>query len=139
MAGGIDAAHANQLLAVSLATGGSSTSTTTYPVRMRLMTANGSDVSAGSELPSGGSYVAGSGISLAGALGAPSSQTVSNSAVITQTNMPAVGSPGIQGAEFWDSAGTPARKWWGPLTVAKTFNAGDTFTVAIAGLSINLA
>lgn len=143
MAGGIDATHAAQLLALSLATGGSTTSCTTYPVRARLMTANGTDTSLGTELGSGGSYVNGSGITLAGLLGAPTGQpgaspTVSNTGVITQTNMPAVSSPGIQGMEFWDSAGSPARKWWGPLSSNKTTNAGDTFSIAISSLGFTL-
>lgn len=138
MAGGIDAGHSNALLAVSLATGGSTTATTTYPCRMRLMTSNGSDTANGTELASGGSYVNGSGITLAGLLAAPASQAVTNSGAITQTNMPAVSSPGIQGAEIWDSAGSPGRKWWGPLSSAKTTNAGDTFSIAASSLSINL-
>jgi hypothetical protein len=143
MSGGIDATHAAQLLAISLATGGVTTATTTYPLYMRLMTSNGSDTTLGTELASGGGYENGVGISLAASLGAPAGQptaspTVSSTAVITQVNMPAVPSPGLQGTEYWDSASSPARKWWIPLSAAKTTNAGDTFSVAIGALTFTL-
>jgi hypothetical protein len=50
--------------------------------------------------------------------------------------MPAVT---VVGVELWDSAGTPARKWWGALTASKTLNSGDTFSIASGSLTAALS
>jgi len=44
----------------------------------------------------------------------------------------------ITAIELWDSAGTPARKWFGALTANKTTNLGDTFTIASGSLTAGL-
>jgi hypothetical protein len=31
----------------------------------------------------------------------------------------------VNGVEIWDSAGTPVRLWWGPLTTPRSLQAGD--------------
>jgi hypothetical protein len=44
----------------------------------------------------------------------------------------------IVGVELWDSAGSPVRKWWGPLAANKTTVLGDTFTIAAGSLTATL-
>ena len=100
----------------------------TAPLKLRLMTTNGSDASAGTEV-TGGSYAAQS-----VTIGSSSSgSTVTNSADVTYTAMPACT---VVGVEIWDSAGTPVRLWYGPLTANKTVASGDTFTITAGSLSL---
>jgi hypothetical protein len=57
---------------------------------------------------------------------------------LTFAGMPAVASPGVQGIELWDSAGTPKRKWWGPLAASVITNLGDTVSIASGSLNVVL-
>lgn len=102
----------------------------TTPLKVRLMTANGSDSAAGTEA-SGGSYA-----SQSVTFTAASSGASSNNADVSFTDMPATT---IVGLEVWDSAGTPVRIWYGALTANKTTNAGDTFTIATGDLDVSLS
>lgn len=106
-------------------------STPTRPpgLSVRLMTANGSDASAGTEV-SGGSYAAQS-VSFSAA----SSGATSNSADLTFTGMPACT---VVGLEIWDTSGTPRRLWYGALSASKTVNSGDTFQITSGSLSLSL-
>lgn len=105
----------------------------TSPVKCRLMTANGTDSAAGTEVSTSGGYTAG-GTSVT--FGTAASGATDNTTAVTWTNMPAVT---IQGIELWDSAGSPVRLAYGALTANKTTNAGDTFTIAIGDIDITLA
>lgn len=129
---GLDAAHAANIVDASVGT--ASFVATVTPLRCRIMTANGSATANGTELASGGSYVAGTGMSPAtfGSASTTTGQAVSNAA-LTQTGMPTAAT--LAGIELWDSAGTPKRKWWGALTASKSTNAGDTFTVPAGSLT----
>lgn len=131
----LDQSHATTLLVYSLsaaATGGTPVATTA-PVHLRLMITNGSATVNGTELPTGGGYVQGTGITpVAFTLG---TATVSNSGALTQTNMP---SSTIVGGELWDSSPTPHRLWQGALSANKIVNSGDTFTIPIGSLIIGL-
>lgn len=102
----------------------------TTPLKVALVTANGSDSAAGTEV-SGGSYVRQSVTFDSAASGA-----TQNAGAVTFTNMPAVT---VVGVEVWDNAGTPVRIWYGALTANKTLNAGDTFIIAIGDLDLSLA
>ncbi len=100
----------------------------TTPLKCRLMTVNGSDSAAGTEV-TGGTYTPQSvtvGTSASGS-------TVTNSGDLVFTLMPACT---VVGVEIWDSAGTPVRLWWGPLAANKTVNSGDTFTISAGSLSL---
>lgn len=90
--------------------------TPTTPLKLALVTANGSVSAAGTEV-TGGSYARQT-ITFAAASGG----SASNSADITFTSMPACT---VVGLEVYDSAGTPVRLWWGALTSAKTLASGD--------------
>jgi hypothetical protein len=128
---GLDATHAANLVDGSLGT--AAFVATTGPIKCRLMTANGSATSNGTELGTAAGYTAGTGapsVTFASA-STTTGQAASNSAV-SVTNMPAAT---IVGVELWDSAGTPKRKWWGALAANKTTVLGDTFTIASASLT----
>jgi hypothetical protein len=102
----------------------------TGPLKLRLMTANGTDSAAGTEV-AGGSYAAQTII-----LGAAAGGSQSNTNLIEYPGMPACT---VVGAEIWDSAGSPQRLWKGALTSSQIVNAGNTFRVQIGQLSVSLS
>lgn len=103
--------------------------TVTTPMKARLMTANGSDSANGTELGTSGGYTALGATITFGSVAA--SGSISNTAAVTWTNMPATT---IVGLEIWDSTGTPVRIWWGALAASKTVASGDTFEFAIGAV-----
>jgi hypothetical protein len=113
--------------------GGTAFTAPTAPVKVALTTTVGTATAPGTEV-SGGSYARQT-LSITPASGAAAG---SNSAALTYTSMPAVGSPGVQGVDVFDSAGTPVRLWTGGLSAAKTTNAGDTFTIAAGALTYQI-
>lgn len=132
--GALDQSMANSVLDALFDETGAAVRLTTGPFKVRIMTANGSATANGTELTSGGSYVAGTGIALAATdMDAAATGSKDNGNAISQTNMPA--SASLNGIEIWDSAGTPKRVWWGALTGApKSTSAGDTFSIAAGSL-----
>lgn len=102
----------------------------TSPIRVALMTANGSDSAAGTEVV-GGSYARQN-----ANLGASSGGAQTNTAEIRFTNMPAVT---VVGVELYDSAGSPVRLWHGPLAANKVVNAGDDFVIPAGDLDLTLS
>lgn len=138
---GLDSVQAQALVGASVGQqamptfGGSSTG------KVKLIGSGANENTNGTEITPGGSYSAG-GIAYtpSSTFGAPSYSagvaSVTNSgAAVTQTNMPAVGSPGIQQAEIWDTAATPKRWWWGALSAAVITNLGDTLTFATSSIT----
>lgn len=126
----------NNVLDSLAPSGAAAAPTITGPLKCRLMTANGSGSSAGTELTTGGGYTAaGSGIGTV-TWNAAASNAKTNSGALTLTNMPAASLTGI---ELWDSAGTPIRVWFGALTGQPiSVSAGNTFTIAAGSLSLGL-
>lgn len=110
--------------------------TITGPLKCRVMTAQGTSTSAGTELGTGGGYTAaGSGIGTV-TWNAAASAAKTNSVALSLANMP---SCSLTGLELWDSAGTPIRTEFGLFTGQPiAVGAGNTFTIAIAGLSDGL-
>jgi L-alanine-DL-glutamate epimerase-like enolase superfamily enzyme len=100
------------------------TLTITYPISVRLMTANGNAGTGGTELGSGGDYVAATGMSVAGNWATASAGSQSTNAAVSQANMPAAT---VVGIELWDNSGTAQRLEYGSMT-SKTTQAGDTLT-----------
>lgn len=103
---------------------GGATTAPVLPYEVRLMTANGTRDTPGTQVV-GGSY-------------APpdvtfSSTTGLNTNAIRINDMPAVT---VVGAEIWDSAATPIRWFFGPLTASRVLNAGDPVEFATGTLSI---
>jgi hypothetical protein len=100
---------------------------------VRLMSANGSDSAAGTEIVnSGGSTYTPQSIAFPAATGTTSTANTSD---VVFANVPAVGGSGVVGAEIWDSAGTPFRWWWGAANASKVTNLGDTLKI-LAGTLI---
>lgn len=128
MAGGIDQNRADEIL--TLLTTGTGGPAITTPIKVALVTANGTDTAAGTEV-TGGSYAR-----QTAAWAAAASGSVATNATITFTNMPAAT---VVGVEVYDSTATPKREFWGPLTASKTTNPGDTLTIASGALSVSLA
>lgn len=134
MSGNIDQVEATNMLKGSLGLGGGYVATT-GPVKGRLMTANGTATSNGTEVTNSGTstYAA---QDVGTALGTPAAGAVTNSAAITWTNLPAAT---IVGLEIWDQNATPKRKWFGGLAANKTVALGDSLTLAAGALNIGLS
>lgn len=115
------------------------TVTVTAPIKMKILSANGTNSTNGTEITPGGSYTAGgfavnSNFGSATTVGGQGS--VTNSTDISKANMPAAT---VTGAELWDSSATPKRVAQGPLAANKTVAAGDTLTVSAGSFTITLA
>jgi hypothetical protein len=112
---------------------GNTTTAPTGPLMVRLMTANGSDSAAGTEVTNaGGSTYAPQSVAFSAAVG---SGSAANTADIVFADMP---DAEIVGVEIWDSAGTPFRWWWGPATASKTTNLGDTLRILAGALTLTM-
>jgi hypothetical protein len=104
--------------------------TPTSPLKLRLMTANGSSSAAGTEV-TGGSYS-----SKTIAFNAASGGSAAHTADITFTGMPA---STVVGVEIWDSAGTPVRIWWAAMSSPKTLASGDSLTFPAGSIILQLS
>ena len=103
------------------------------PVLVALVTVMGTATAAGTEVVnSGGSQYARQQITF----GAPAGGTIASSNALTYVNMPATT---IVGVDEFDSAATPVRRWFGPLSTIKSVNAGDTFSVSIGSYSKSMS
>jgi hypothetical protein len=117
--GALVTVEANALL--NLSTAEAAYTVPTAPIKVKLVTVIGTASAAGTEVV-GGSYVAQT-LTMAAA----SAGSAASNAALTYTVMPACT---VVGVDEFDSAGTPVRRWWGPLSANKTTNAGDTFSIA---------
>jgi hypothetical protein len=117
----------NQLLDALV---GTSAYTVTTPIKLALMTANGSDSAPGTEV-TGGSYAR-----QTIAFDAAASGQIANNAVISFTGMP---SCTVVGIEIYDNAGTPKRLAYGALTNSRTVTSGDTVQFAISSVTLSLS
>jgi hypothetical protein len=129
MAANIVTTISNQLLDSLV---GNASYTVTTPIKLRLMTVNGTNTSAGTEV-TGGSY-ASQNITFSSA-GSILTETLQNNAAISFASMPATT---VTGIELWDSSGTPKRLAWGPLTTNRTTASGDTLQFAINSIVVSL-
>lgn len=125
----LDATYANMVINARLGTSAFAPPVT--PVLCRLMVVNGNAAVPGTELASGGGYVAGTGAPVITFSAAVSQQAANNTAVIV-TNMPACT---VVGVELWDSSGSPRRLEYCPLDASRTCNAGDTFELTAGELT----
>ena len=117
----------NELLDALVGTSSYSVNT---PIKLALVTANGSDSAAGTEV-TGGSYAR-----QTIAFDAASGGSIDNNAVINFTGMP---SCTVVGIEIYDSTGTPKRLAYGALTASRTVTSGDTVQFAIGAVSLSLS
>lgn len=126
MAGNLTDTIENQLLDALVGTASYSVTT---PIKLALVTANGSDSSAGTEV-TGGSYAR-----QTIAFGSASSGQIANSSVINFTGMPTCT---VVGIELYDSAGTPKRLAYGALAASKSVTSGDTVQFAASSVTFSL-
>ena len=117
----------NQLLDALV---GTATYSVTTPIKLALVTANGDDASAGTEV-TGGSYAR-----QTVTFGSASGGSITNGSAISFTDMPAVT---VVGIEIYDSAGSPKRLAYGALTSSRTVTAGDTVQFASSAITLSLA
>lgn len=103
--------------------------TPTGPLKLRLMTANGSKTVNGTEA-AGGSYAP-----QTIEFGSASSESAASDLEALFTDMPATT---IVGAEIWDSHGTPKRIAWGPLTASRTLAAGDDLKFPVGSIILTM-
>jgi hypothetical protein len=94
-------------------------------MKLALMTVNGNDASAGTEVE-GGSYARQTITTSTAASG-----QMSNDADITFAGMPACT---VVGFEIYDSAGTPFRWWWGAASANVAVTAGASYVVSAGAL-----
>jgi hypothetical protein len=116
-------------------TGGGSALVITPPYKLRLMTAQGTNVTPGTELTGASGYTAG-GASLGTTFcAAPSGGTMSNSNLVSWA---ATGTwSTVTAIEIWDSAGTPLRWLQGAITSITGVVNGDTVSFAVASITVN--
>ena len=118
-------------------TSGGSAFTMTPPLKIRLMTAQGTNTSNGTESTSGNcpGYTAGGSSFGSSAFGTPSGGQQSNNNAVSWS---ATGSwSTVVAIEVWDSAGTPLRRLQGALTsnISGVAN-GDTVQFAVGSITI---
>ena len=117
----------NQLLDALV---GTSAYSVTTPIKLALVTANGSDSAAGTEV-TGGSYAR-----QTITFGSASSGSITNNASVTFSGMP---SCTVVGIEIYDSAGSPKRLAYGALTASRTVTAGDSVEFATSSITLSLS
>jgi len=110
------------------------TKTITAPMRLHLMTANGTDTTAGTELTTSGDYVAGTGggISIGTKWNPASGKSKSTDATIQQEGMPAAT---VTGVEIWDTSTPRQRIDHGDMT-DKACQANDTLIFTAAAIAV---
>jgi len=127
MAGNLPDPIENQLLDALV---GTASYTVTTPIKIALETTAGTDSAAGTEV-TGGSYAR-----QTVTFGSASAGSISNTTVVTFTNMPAAS---LNAIAIYDSASTPKRLAYGPLSGApKSVSSGDTFQLAIGSVTLSL-
>lgn len=106
------------------------TASVTGPMKLALLTAQGSDSASGIEV-SGAGYAR-----QEITFGAASGGSTSNTNLVSYTDMPACV---VVGFAIYDSSGTAKRLWEIPRTGGPaTVNAGDTFQVPIGGVTLGM-
>lgn len=100
------------------------------PLKCRLLTANGTDSAAGTEVA--GDTYAPQNVTLS------AGNPTSNTALIAFAGIDSASQRTIVGVEIWDSAGTPIRWWHGALAASKIVNAGDPFEIPIGDLDLSI-
>lgn len=130
MAGNISDYLENKLIDHSLGTSTYTKPTTAY---LALFTTSPTDANTGTEVTTSGSAYVRQTITFSAASGG----TTSNSSTVT---FPTASSNWgtLTHAGIYDASTVGNLLWWGPLTVSKIVNTGDTFQVNAGALSISL-
>jgi hypothetical protein len=101
----------------------------TTPMKLSVETVAGTTTAAGTELGSTTRPT----ITMGAATGTP--PVASNSAAC---NVTAGASGTVVAIAIYDSAGTPVRKWWGPLAASRAVVNGDTLAFAIGAVTASI-
>lgn len=120
---------AGELLLLDLINGVTTAAPVTTPLKLALLTAQGTDAAAGTEV-TGGSYAR-----QTITFGAAANGSASNSNAISFAGMPTAT---VVGFAIYDSSGTPKRLWDFPAGSSRAYTAGDTATVAVGAISVSL-
>jgi len=116
-------------------TGGGSAYIVTPPYHLRLMSAQGSNTSNGTELTTTGGYTAGGATLGSTFCGAPSGGSMTNSNLVSWS---ATGTwATVVAIEIWDTAATPLRWLQGSITSITGVVNGDTVQFAIGSITVN--
>lgn len=118
-----------ELLLLDLINGVTTAAPVTTPLKLALLTAQGTDSAAGTEV-TGGSYAR-----QTITFGAASAGAAANTNAITFTGMPTCT---VVGGAVYDSSGTPKRLWEMPAGSSRAYTAGDTAQVAIGAVTVSL-
>jgi hypothetical protein len=102
------------------------------PLRVALLTVLGDDTSAGVEV-TGGGYTRQTFIPTPAGTDGSGQTSVKNSTLIRFNNMPAVT---VVGFAIYDSAGTPFRWIYAPLSAPRSFSLGDPAEFAVGDLVV---
>lgn len=136
----LDQTRANEILGYMHGGGAPPTITGS---RLRLLTAIGTATSNGTEVATGGGYVAstGSNPTLAGivlAWAAAGSASQATNAAATVTNYPRIET--VTAVEVWSTDATPGKRVeFGALSLSKSMAAGDTLSFASGAITSALA
>lgn len=101
----------------------------TTPLKLAVETVAGTAAAAGTELGSTTRPT----ITFAAATNADPPVSANSGAV----NVTCGASGTVVAVAIWDSAGTPVRKAWGPLTASRTVAAGDTLAFAAGAVALS--
>ena len=101
----------------------------TTPMKLSVETVAGSTSAAGTELGSTTRPT----IAFGAATGTPPVASSTGT-----TNVVAGAGGTVVAAAVYDSAGTPIRKWWGPLAANRTVITGDTLAFAAASVTLSI-
>lgn len=115
----------------------------TGPMKVRLMTANGTSATAGTELATGAGSGTGAGYTAGGQVVTLPAAAAGATAPTTVVRWDNLASCTITGVEIWDSAGTPKRWQFAPLVVGttptpKAVASGDSFEFAVGAFTETL-
>lgn len=108
---------------------GTASYTAGTPIKLALMTANGTDSASGTEV-AGGSYARQTITFTAASAG-----SISNNATVSFSGMPIAT---VVGVELWNSAGTN-RLAYGPLTADRSTSLGDTLQFTVGTITLALS
>lgn len=111
--------------------------------RVRLMTTNGDQATAGTELVAGGSYATGGNAVTFDPAASDTVPTTYSAKVLNQaltfSNMPDTTANSVKGVEIIDgTTGAGTRAAYGALSAAKTTAAGDTLSFPAAQLTVSI-
>ncbi len=115
--------------------GGSAPTAPTAPLKLRLMTAQGSNTANGTEAGGSNGYTTGGNTMGSPAFGASSAGVSASSNAVSWTATGALPAAGPAVAiEIWDSTGTPKRLLQGAITSVQLAN-GNTLTFAAGSIT----